>query len=79
MTATANRTWTGTPQRPTDFVDFDNCKCPIEVKECRCPRKVEISLRTADGRTVVAVLTADEAEQYGRQILFAAEMARALS
>lgn len=71
-----NRTWTGTPQRPTDFVDFDNCKC---AGECTCPKKVEIALRTADGRTVVAVLTADEADQYAAQIASAAEFARALS
>lgn len=77
MDRTANRTWTGTLQQPTDFIDFSNCKCT--GKECRCPRKVEVSLRTADGRTVVAVLTAEEAERYGRQIVLAAEMARALS
>lgn len=73
MAATANRTWIGTCQRPTDFIDFSNCKCD---NECTCPKKVEIPIRTADGRTVIAVLTADEAEEYARRILFAAEMAR---
>jgi hypothetical protein len=75
MTKT-NRTWTGTPQRPTDFVDFDECKC---TNDCTCPKKVRIPIQTADGRTVVAVLTADEAERYAAQIASAAEFARALS
>ena len=77
MQTKTNRTWIGTPERPTDFVDFDACKCTGDM--CTCPKKVQIPLRTADGRTVVAVLTADEAEQYAAQIAMAAEMARALS
>lgn len=72
--AAKNRTWTGTLQRPTDFIDFSNCD---HTEACTCPRKVEVPIRTADGRTVVAVLTADEAQRYAEQILLAAEFARA--
>lgn len=74
MTATTNRTWIGTPQRPSDFIDFSNCD---HTDGCTCPKKVEIPLRTSDGRTVVAHLTPDEAEQFAAQILSAAEFARA--
>lgn len=70
---TKNRTWTGTLQRPSDFVDFSNCD---HTDRCTCPRKVEIPIRTADGRTVTAVLTADEAEEFARRVLLAAEFAR---
>ena len=71
--ATKNRTWTGTLQRPTDFIDFSNCE---HIDRCTCPRKVEIPVRTADGRTVVAVMTPDEAERYAQQLLLAVEFAR---
>jgi len=70
------RTWIGTLQRPTDFIDFSACD---HTDRCTCPRKVEVPIRSADGRTIVAVLTADEAQRYAEQLLTAAEFARDLS
>lgn len=70
---TKTRTWTGTLQRPTDFIDFSQCD---HTDTCTCPKKIEIPIRTADGRTVIAVLTPDEAEQYADQLRTAAEFAR---
>lgn len=73
---TKTRTWTGTLQRPADVVNWDACQC---TGDCTCPKVVEIPIRTADGRTIIATLTADEAEQYAARVQAAAEMARALS
>lgn len=77
MSITGKRTWTGTVQRPVDFIDFNGCEC--NGSQCVCPRKVRISLRTADGRTVVADLSPDEAEKFASQVSSSAAMARALS
>lgn len=76
MTATRTRVWTGTVQSPTWGVDLDACKC---TTECRCPNTVDLPLRTDDGRTIVARLSPEDAEQLARQLMAQAEMARAMN
>lgn len=73
--ATKTRTWMGTPQRPTNYTPWHDCD---HVDVCRHPHIVEIALRTADGRTVTAQFTPDEADRYAEQIASAAGFARAL-
>lgn len=70
------RTWMGTALRPTHLVPLHDC----DYRDvCRHPEVVEVALRTADGRTVIAHFTPDEAEQYAERVAYAAEFARALS
>lgn len=76
--ATKNRTWIGAPGWPTSsMAPWHECD---DEKTCsRCGYVVELPLRTADGRTVVAQLTADEAEQLASRLEAAAASARALA
>lgn len=76
MTATRARVWAGTVQGPTWGVDFGGCQC---ATECRCPNMVDLPLRTDDGRTIVARLSPEDAEQLARQLVAQAEMARAMN
>jgi hypothetical protein len=75
---TKTRTWIGTPGWPAaSMTPWHECD---DEKNCSlCGYVVELPLRTADGRTVVAQLTADEAEQLASRLEAAAASARALA
>jgi hypothetical protein len=75
--ATTTRTWTGTPLHPSSGIPPHECD---DVDHCSlCTYVVDVPIRTADGRTVVAHMTPDQAEALADQIKNAAEMARALA
>jgi hypothetical protein len=76
---TAHRTWIGTAGRAIPREPWEtgqDCGCADDQDYCRCPRIIEIPITTADGRTVVARMTPDEADAYARQIQTAVEFAR---
>lgn len=74
--ATKTRRWTGTVLAPFHGIPpcalSGECSCPKD-REGICEYQVEISLATADGRTVTAYLTATAAKEFAEQIAFQAE------